>query len=473
MARRPFPLVDVLVGSPPYPALGGAALLTHGTTINLWADEAGTVSADASLDEAGVEPVAAVVVDGVQIPTFYVDGLDVVYGLISGVPSPLRMLPADGSGTAGDLSDYRTAAATDVLLAEKVTAAEATAIAEGAVAASQAGNRRLRNLSAYTAADASAWVPLAELSVADLATGQAGIFSPRILFSGDAVGGIEVRFTPGGPSGNLFPDPYFAAGTSAIPNPAAGNTTSPAPASSTIVRGTSNPLPGKSHHLVWTANTGVQTNHQLYTAAFPCAVGETVVGRAWARTGAGASKNVRVDTEYLDSAGGTTDFELGPAGERVDTSAAYQESTVANPGPAPAAATSSTGNDTTQARLRIVWSSAQSGDVVHIGGLQIAKGPGLPDPDAGGDGLTADVEVVGAWTVDGGPPVPVTAYDDAAAFGGPGAGLSWLAGDFAVDVGGAGLENQLLQVEVRKAETAGGSTAVPARQSFAVWARST
>jgi len=73
--RRLFPLVDVLIGTPDSgPRYGTPALLPHGVTIRLTADEAKTVPVDCrarNADGSVGAAISSVVVVGAAIPTFY------------------------------------------------------------------------------------------------------------------------------------------------------------------------------------------------------------------------------------------------------------------------------------------------------------------------------------------------------------------------------------------------------------------
>lgn len=83
MARKRFPLLDVLIGVPATPVRGNPALLTHGTVIELYRDKACTTPADA-LNLAGLT-ISSVTVQGVSIPEF--DGPDDGIGLLYGRPA--------------------------------------------------------------------------------------------------------------------------------------------------------------------------------------------------------------------------------------------------------------------------------------------------------------------------------------------------------------------------------------------------
>lgn len=109
MARKRFPLVDVLLGVPSTGArLGAAALLTHGLVIELYEDAACTAPLDA-LDTAG-NPITSVTVDGVTIPPFDGpdDGRTLVYGRRAGATGngfPLAALDYAAPPGAPDPAD--------------------------------------------------------------------------------------------------------------------------------------------------------------------------------------------------------------------------------------------------------------------------------------------------------------------------------------------------------------------------------
>lgn len=146
MARNQYPLVDLLIGIPSSGAkLGVPALLTHGTTINLYADEACTTVLNATT--VGGAAISSVTVDGVTIPTFL--GPDnyagTVYGRPAGASGPgFPMLPrvAGGGGPGGPVSaDSITDATTTgkAVLRAATQAAGRTALGLGTAAVASSG----------------------------------------------------------------------------------------------------------------------------------------------------------------------------------------------------------------------------------------------------------------------------------------------------------------------------------------------
>ena len=109
MARRLFPLVDVVIGTPTQGLqLGAAALLPHGLTVDLFLDEACTTAADCRAvgddgyaDEA--VPLSSVSIVGAALPRFYGPDDDAVltlWGLVSGRPAS-EAFPVRATGIAG------------------------------------------------------------------------------------------------------------------------------------------------------------------------------------------------------------------------------------------------------------------------------------------------------------------------------------------------------------------------------------
>lgn len=105
--RHPFPLNDLLVGTPSTGnVLGVPALLTHGTVVFLYSDAACTIALNAMTAD-GVTLINQVTVSGVTIPKFLGpvdDVLTTVYGLKEGDTGPgfpLYRIDALGSGGGG------------------------------------------------------------------------------------------------------------------------------------------------------------------------------------------------------------------------------------------------------------------------------------------------------------------------------------------------------------------------------------
>lgn len=107
MARHPFPLNDLLVGTPDTGnVLGVPALLTHGTVIRLYSNLACTVVLDAQTAD-GLAAINSVTVVGVSLPGFLGpndDATYIVYGRAEGAAGngfPLYRADALGAGGGG------------------------------------------------------------------------------------------------------------------------------------------------------------------------------------------------------------------------------------------------------------------------------------------------------------------------------------------------------------------------------------
>lgn len=123
MARR-YPLVDVLIGTPASPTLGGSTLLTHGTVIELFQDKACTTPLAATDPNNGGAAISSVTVDGVSLPPFDATSPDADTGVAYGRPAgatgngfPIYPLPSKiASDAAAEAAANRKAVAMSIAL---------------------------------------------------------------------------------------------------------------------------------------------------------------------------------------------------------------------------------------------------------------------------------------------------------------------------------------------------------------------
>jgi hypothetical protein len=321
----------------------------------------------------------------------------------------------------------------------------------------------------------SVWTTIPQIQVTDAASGQEWLCEYEIVYRAITAGGIQVRNKLPGAAvvTNLLANPSFATNTN--------NWSTASYPATTLTRVNAAGYEGTGYALM-TANSAATLN--MVSEWVPITGGVTIYSAAaYGKLNSGTGRVLRIDLQYGNNnvvlaTGGTDLGSTGQSGNSVTVDGTWQRS-VNNP---LATSTDVVPAGATQVRVRVAYQTAAVGDSVQIDAVQLE--PSIPLPAYGSTGGGGDT----AFSIDGtwdGLRVDATAATDyskssvirypsnsdlSTSWGGFTAATSdaVLRGSFNVRIGGTGLVNQVLALEVAQRVTNATATTIQAaRATFA------